>query len=111
MFKRILPVLILTPLLLTACLGAQQITVSGDTAPTATAPLPTETVKLDPTQTANPTATQPITAADGSMACTLVSSLPDAPDQYARLFAVTADDWVQGPETAAVTLVEYSDFQ
>lgn len=43
--------------------------------------------------------------------CTLVSSMPDSPQEYAELFAVTDDDWVIGPEDAAITLVEYGDFQ
>ncbi|RME07132.1 MAG: hypothetical protein D6803_04725 [Anaerolineae bacterium] len=43
--------------------------------------------------------------------CTLVSALPEAPSEFEALFAVTAEDWVDGPDTAALTIVEYGDFQ
>lgn len=43
--------------------------------------------------------------------CTLVSSQPDPPQEYAEIFAVSEDDWVIGPEDAAITLIEYGDFQ
>jgi hypothetical protein len=43
--------------------------------------------------------------------CTLVSSLPDPAQEYAEVFAVTSDDWTLGPQDAAITLIEYGDFQ
>ena len=45
------------------------------------------------------------------MECTLVGDQPAAPAELVAIFEVKEDDWVQGPETAAVTIVEYSDFQ
>jgi hypothetical protein len=45
------------------------------------------------------------------MECTLVSNLPEAPAELVEIFGVKDNDWVQGSDTAAVTFVEYSDFQ
>lgn len=43
--------------------------------------------------------------------CTVVSSLPEPSTEFVELFTVNANDWVTGPEDAAVTLIEYGDFQ
>ena len=45
------------------------------------------------------------------MECTMVSDQPEVPAELEAIFGVTEDDWVVGPESAAVTFVEYSDFQ
>lgn len=56
-------------------------------------------------------AQQPVVGMGQISECTLVSSIPDPPQEYAELFAVTEDDWVIGPADAAITLIEYGDFQ
>jgi len=44
--------------------------------------------------------------------CTVVSSQPTPDSTERSLFPAVSDvDWIQGPDTAAVTFVEYSDFQ
>jgi protein-disulfide isomerase len=51
-------------------------------------------------------------AASGPASCTVVSTIPDPDPTVAALFApITDDDWVLGPPDAAVTILEYSDFQ
>jgi len=95
-----LPLLSLIVLLaLTAC--AQQVEV----APSASPP-PTRTLAPEPTS-APPTVTlAPPTPTLAPTAETNVSAGPDS------LFApVTDDEWQIGLKTAAVTIVEYGDFQ
>ena len=81
--------------------------------------LPTETATAAPKEEESPSdepedveveATQPSGGQIASQ-CTLVSSLPDVPDEYAELFSVQDNDWVSGAEDAAITLIEYGDFQ
>lgn len=124
--KVILLVLILFSL--SACVGAEKVAVE-----TATSPLPTETLERLPTETAAAEATgektpqideTPLDESENVVdegiqdtgeqpvsECTLVSSLPDAPQEYAEIFSIREDDWVTGPEDAAITLIEYGDFQ
>ena len=64
-----------------------------------------------PTTAPAPTPTEGTASAGFSSECTLVSSLNDAPPEFETLFEVTDDDWVDGLDTAALTIVEYSDFQ
>ncbi len=103
--KRLLVLLILILSLLAACSGDGQT-------PVTEAPAPQEESQPEvaaPTQATAPTEVAAITGP--RMECTLVSSQPDAPAELVAIFGVTADDWVKGPDTAAVTFVEYSDFQ
>jgi len=105
MFKRLLVIMMLIPLLLAACNGAQSAVDEGATQAVAAPPQVTPT-EAEPT----PTTAAP-RAAGPEMECTLVSSLPEAPAELVEIFGVKENDWVQGPDTAAVTFVEYSDFQ
>jgi hypothetical protein len=43
--------------------------------------------------------------------CAISDSLAEGPTQFEELFAVRESDWVVGPEDAAITLIEYGDFQ
>jgi hypothetical protein len=106
MFKRLLVALMLIPLALAACSGAQPQTVMEEAAPAVAAPPEAKPAQPDPTAT-----TAPDVAVGPEMECTLVSNGSSAPAELVSIFGVTEDDWVEGPETAAVTIVEYSDFQ
>lgn len=78
-------------------------TATSPPAETATHPLPTDT---ESPEMATPT--------QGSQAATQESSpatdTPESFDPFAFL-EVGPDEWVRGPADAAVTIVEYADFQ
>lgn len=109
MYRKTIIVFLLLAVLLAACQGEKQAepveveVVSPTKAPTAP---PTATAKPEPTATTPPTTT----AFTGSE-CTLVSSMPKPSAELESLFSPTEDDWIKGPDTAAVTIVEYGDYQ
>ena len=125
--KPLVILFLMTMLLLAACSSAAQSPTAE--APTTQAAAPeteTQPTEAQPTEVlpseAQPAEAEPTEAeaaksgGDGSaagtqMECTLVSDQPDVPPELEAIFGVTDDDWVVGPEGAAVTFVEYSDFQ
>jgi len=96
---------------LAACSGGAEVTevVVPDT------PVPPAAEAAEPEATSEPvevgenTVPLPMTSLDNG--CTLTSSGPEASAELVELFGVTENDWVKGPETAALTIVEYGDFQ
>jgi hypothetical protein len=116
MLKRILPLLFLLSWALAACAAPQTTATVPGAAPTDQPDrtdqpdLPT----LPPPSTAKPvTPTKMVVDASGIMpGCTVQSVDPTPGPTQESLFApVTDADWQHGPETARVTLIEYSDFQ
>ncbi len=91
--------------LLSAC-------TSQASAPAATATRSATATPLPPTPSPTVTAT-PVPTQAARMDCTLESSLlpTPGPTEQSLFPAVGEGDWVQGPPTAAVTIVEYGDFQ
>jgi hypothetical protein len=113
MYRKTIIIFLLLAVLLAACQGeaptepSEVPSVSATKVPTATpTAIPTEADKPEPTATTPPTAT----VFTGSE-CTLVSSISEPSAEYVSLFSPTEDDWIKGPETAAVTIVEYGDYQ
>jgi hypothetical protein len=122
MTKRLFVLLILTFFLLAACNGEEQSPIAEsptpktESLPEQAAPVdekPTETTPVEETSTdlADSKSGGSDAAAGMQMECTLVSDQPDAPAELVAIFGVTEDDWVKGSDSAAVTFVEYSDFQ
>jgi hypothetical protein len=102
--------LILTALILAAC-GAPP-TTPPQAAPTDTAiAQPTATRATLPTLAV--TATRPLVNPGNMMpGCTVVSIKPSPVAPEDSIFGpISEQDWVIGPPTATVTLLEYSDFQ
>ncbi|MBL7164099.1 MAG: hypothetical protein ISS57_15995 [Anaerolineales bacterium] len=112
MFRRlILPLLVLT-FILTACGGEAQTQVEEDSVQEA-APAPQAThTEAPPMETPVLVAEEEPVTVKLVSECTIVSSSPlEADSQYVDLFGVTEADWVSGPDTAALTIVEYGDYQ
>ncbi len=100
MRKSILKVLILTAVVLSGCLPQVQATSTLTATPT-TQPAPTVALTV-PTQTA-------LVLDSG---CTVVTQKPTpGPTPVSIYPPVTDADWVKGPASAKVTIIEYSDFQ
>ena len=117
MFRKIFIPLLILPLIVAACDGESAgLEAAPASEPAAvTTVLPTETPPSDKAAEAAPTEAKTTDAESAAAAftseCTLVSSMPEVPESYTQLFGVTENDWVYGPETAALTIVEYGDFQ
>jgi hypothetical protein len=94
--------LLVTLLFLSAC--GEVILTPTDEASTQPAKIATNTVTVPPTEDSKP---ETVLLSD----CTVVSSLPEPSTEFVELFSVNENDWAVGPENAAVTLIEYGDFQ
>lgn len=124
--RKFIVVLSLTALLLTACTNNRLQTTS---IPGAAGYAPTEAMRTVPAGTLEAALTAesaggglptqsvtrtPLTFTSGAMmpGCTVMSvEATDAPEGDSLFGPITEDDWVIGPATATVTLLEYSDFQ
>jgi preprotein translocase subunit SecG len=115
--KPLVILFLMTMLLLAACSSAAQSPTAEATANQAAAsetePQSTEAqlAEAEPTQTETAKSGGQVSAVGTQMECTLVSDQPEVPAELEAIFGVTEEDWVVGPEGAAVTFVEYSDFQ
>ena len=106
---RIKPLFILflmTVLLLAACSSAAQSPAAEAPATQADAPA-TETQATE----VQHTEAQPAETARRREMAAIEEEAREVPAELEAIFGVTADDWVVGSDSAAVTFVEYSDFQ
>lgn len=102
--KRVLPLLLLVAVLLAACGGQSTATKWASTSTKA----PT-TAKAAATATAvQPTAAPTPTVTPLPNGCQTVSLLPPPDPAFPD---VTKTDWVKGPASAKITILEFSDFQ
>jgi hypothetical protein len=117
MNKRIYFITILFTLLLTACQGASPTTTEEpslvESAPTATKADPTQVPATEAKSSPQATASEVDTFTGSSPpGCTVVSPITGPePTQDSPFPPVSEDDWVVGPEDAAITFIEYGDFQ
>lgn len=106
MTKSYLWILIFAALVLSACQASQPVSTATSAPALATSPASSP---AGGEQGASGTAGS---AAGGSPGCTVESPRPTpGPTQESIFPSVSASDWVQGKDTAYVTILEYSDFQ
>jgi len=111
MYKRFLTPLLVLAFFLAACSGEVPTQDAEDTVQeVGPAPQATHT-EPPPTETPALVVEEELAPVELVSECTIVSAPMDPESPYADLFAVTDDDWISGPETAALTIVEYGDYQ
>jgi len=110
MLKRFLIPILVSAFLLAACVGKAQTQVVEAAAEEADPASEVAQTEPDPTETPELVAEEPAPVEFVSE-CTIVSTPMDPATPYADLFAVTGRDWVIGPDDAALTIVEYGDYQ
>jgi hypothetical protein len=107
--------MVIISFILTACLGSME-TISDDATEISTPAIkkstPYEHVNIPPTQEVEEDSGFSDLVQKGPVSeCTLVSSPMDSSASENSIFAISENDWVLGPDDAAVTLIEYGDFQ
>ena len=101
-----------TTLVVLAALIALIVDTAGMKAASVLVTLPAATEQQTDTPVPVVAATNTLQPSDGVANCAPFSMLPAADPTNSSLFPeVSEEDWVDGPEDAAVTLVVYSDFQ
>ena len=120
MKKRLVMLVLVFALVLAACSqeASPPPVVDADLAPTATTASEPESApaQATDTQSVEPAAPQvantPVPLGDPMPGCTTISFNPTPEPTLQALFpAPGPEDWTQGLDTAAVTIVEYGDFQ
>jgi protein-disulfide isomerase len=107
MLRRILIPLLFLASILAACAGSTSSQSGTSVVPTAP-----EQVAQAPTQPVQATSSSSTETPAAPPGCTVISPQPTpGPTQQSVFPPVSDKDWVQGPSTAAITLVEYGDFQ
>ena len=105
MIRKVSILLLLLTLLLAGCKSASQ----NGTA--ATGSSGTSQATAGPTTAPNQPSTLQVPGQAATVpGCTVVSFLP-TPDPTSLFPDVSSDDWTNGPLTASVKIIEYSDFQ
>jgi len=117
MHKTLLFVLLLAALLLTACQAttpAPAETEGAEPAPVVQASTSTALPRgtSTPAQTAETSPVENVTVRDDSPGCVVQSPFPTPGPTEQSLYPPPGErDWIKGPDSAAVTFTEYSDFQ
>jgi hypothetical protein len=107
--RRLIPLLLILAVLLTACGGTAAPAAEDTPVPAVDTPMPPSPTTPAADTPAAALASPPVSSVAG---CTVVSTNSEPDPMIEELFPpVSANDWVKGPETARITIIEYSDFQ
>ena len=113
MQKSVILIVLTAALVLSAC--AVPPTLTPTPMPTAIPATATTTLTPIPSFTPTPTITTAPTIAitpSGPATCKVISAIPTVdPTAEAYLPAVSKSDWKTGPDSAAITIIEYGDLQ
>ena len=111
MVKKIVVLLIVLSVFMVACSSAG---TELPTDPTTGSPVETEAASTEPAELpeVSPTSESGQATEQAEANCTVVSRQPTSdPTEQSLVPAVGDDDWTQGSDDAAVTFIEYGDFQ
>lgn len=110
MFKKIIVLLVLISIFLAACSGSESEVPAGES-PQEQAETEAPAGEPSPTTETVPTGDTAVQATEMAQATCTVVSRSQADDEQSLVPAVGSDDWSQGSDDAAVTFIEYGDFQ
>jgi hypothetical protein len=113
--KKTLILLVFFVLLMTACQGAMPTSPAASETSASQPSLPATQAQVETPAGTSPTSTSGVhslPASGETIQCTVVSQMPTpGPTEQSIFPPVSGSDWVMGPDTAAVTFIEYGDFQ
>jgi len=119
--KRMLILIIFLAIFITSCQGniptTTEVLAETEAVQITDTPIdtPVETETLQTTESSEQTSTPSDEVASSDSpppGCTVVSPRPTpGPTEQSLFPPANEEDWVSGPENAAITIIEYSDFQ
>ena len=111
MVKKIVVLMIVLSVFMVSCSSAN---TELPTDPTTGSPVETEAASTEPAELpeVSPTSESGQATEQAEANCTVVSRQPTpGPTEQSLVPAVSDEDWTHGSDDAAVTLIEYGDFQ
>ena len=113
--RRLLIPLILFTLILAACQSSTPVAteITGETETIQNTEAPTNTVVNSETPQETAPSTEEVVSTDSPPpGCTVISPKPTpGPTQQSLFPPAGEEDWITGPDDAAITIIEYGDFQ
>lgn len=113
--RRLLIPIILFTMILAACQSSTPVAteIPGETEPIQNTEAPTHTAVNTETPQETVASTEEVASIDSPPpGCTVISPKPTpGPTEQSLFPPASKDDWIAGPDDAAITIIEYGDFQ